>query len=184
MATAKMSRGLRAVMIGWVLALCAGVAATAWAHPGPHGGPGRGPEGPLPGLLMGPPERIDRAVDRLLDRVKATDPQRTQVKQIAQAAAKDLRGQMDAGRGLREQGMALFTAPTIDEAAIEAHRVQMTRQHDAVSQRVSRAMVDIAKVLTPEQRRMLAERFEKRREGRQPPTSREPGAPPPPASKS
>ena len=66
------------------------------------------------------------------------------------------------GQTLRQQALTLFAAPTIDAAAIEALRVQMQAQHEQVSKRMSQAMVDSARVLTPEQRAKFAERMKKR----------------------
>ena len=185
MVTTTMNRGLRATLMAGLLVLGAGAAMAAEAHPGAHrAAPGAEAMGPmaLPGrMLMGSPERIDRAVDRVLGSVQATDAQRAQVKQIAQAAAVDLRARMEAGQALRAQARTLFTATTIDANAIETLRLQMAQQHDAVSQRMTRAMVDIAQVLTPEQRRTLAERFERRGRGHgHGPEGRGPGGPPPP----
>ena len=167
------AKGLKRVVAGLLVALMATVAVTGWAQP-----PQRGPRGDAPMLggpgmfLMGKPEHIDRMVDRLLDGVDATDAQRQQVKQIAQAAAKDVRAQLDAGKDEREQGRALFTAPKIDEAAIEALRRQAMARHEAVSRRVNQALVDAAQVLTPKQREQLAARMDKRR-----PPSGKPGKP-------
>ena len=58
-------------------------------------------------------------VDHMLDGLNATDAQRTQIRQIAQAAAADLKAQREAGRALRDKGMQIFTAPTVDAAAAE-----------------------------------------------------------------
>jgi protein CpxP len=149
---------------GGLLAVAlATTAAVGWAHGGRHGDHG-GPMGGGPGMFMGAqPERIDRMVDRMLKGVDATEAQRTQIRQIAQAAARDVRSQAESGRALHEKARALFTAPTVDEAAVESLRQQMAAHHDAVSKRMSQAMVEAAKVLTPEQRKKLAERFDKRR---------------------
>jgi Spy/CpxP family protein refolding chaperone len=111
---------------------------------------------------MGNPERIGRAVDHMLDGLNATDAQRAQVKQIAQAAAADLKTQHQAGRGLHEQGLALFTAPVVDARAVEALRQQSLAQHDQASKRVTQALLDISAVLTPEQRVKLGERIKQR----------------------
>lgn len=105
-----------------------------------------------PRLLHGSPERIGRMVDRMLDGLGASDAQRVQVKEIAIRAAADVRAQMQAGRGLRQKGAEALLAPQVDPAAVEAVRQQMLQQHDQVSRRVSQAMLDIARVLTPEQR--------------------------------
>src|SRR5206468_1165882 len=89
----------------------------------------------------------------------ATDAQRTQIKQIAQAAAADLKSQREAGRGLHQRAAQLFTAPNIDAGAVESLRQQMLAQHDQATKRISQAMIDIGRVLTPEQRAKIGERM-------------------------
>ncbi len=162
-------RGMKRVVGGVVLALATGVGLTAWAAaPGGHHGPAHGGFGPA-GFGMGfagDPARLDRMVDRVLGGVNATEAQRTQVKQIVQAAATDLKAQRESGRGLREQSAQLFTAPTVDAGAVESLRQKMLAQHDASSQRISQALVEISRVLTPEQRVQLAEQMKKRGEHR------------------
>ena len=113
-------------------------------------------------LFNGPPEHIARAVDHLLDGLGATDAQRAQIKQIAQGAAVDLKAQRDTGRSLRDQGMQAFAAPTIDAAAAESVRQQIIAQQDQASKRVLAAMLDIGKVLAPEQRARIGERMKQR----------------------
>lgn len=141
-------------------ALSAAVSAQAQGH-GMRGGVGMDAPG---GMMMfpGSPDGIGRGTDRLLDEVGATDAQRSQVKQIAQAATADLKPQREAGRGLHAQGLQLFAAPTVDATAVEALRQQMLAQHDQASKRMVQAMLDIAKVLTPEQRAKLGERMKQR----------------------
>ena len=117
-----------------------------------------------PGMMMfgGSPERVARAVDHLLDGLNATDAQRTQIKQIATAAAADMKAQREAGRGLHERGLQLFTAPVVDANAAEALRQQMAAQHEQTSKRTLQAMIDVSRVLTPEQRARLGERMKER----------------------
>ncbi len=136
--------------------------ALAQGHAGHHG-PGMGGPG-AGGMMMfgGPPERVARGLDRMLDGLNATEAQRAQVRQIATAAAADMKAQHEAGRGLREQGMQLFTAPVVDAAAAESLRQQMSAQHDQASKRMLQAMLDVSKVLTPEQRAKLGERMKER----------------------
>ena len=105
---------------------------------------------------------IGRMVDRMLDGLNATDAQRSQIKQIATAAAADLKAQAQAGRGLRQRAMQAFTAPNVDAAAVEQIRQQMLQQHDQMSRRMTQAMLDVARVLTPEQRARLGERMRDR----------------------
>ena len=120
---------------------------------GMHGGMGAGM------MFRGSPEHMGRMIDHLLDGLNASDAQRSQIKQIASAAATDLKAQAEAGRGLRQRGMQAFTAPTVDAAAAEQVRQQMLQQHDQMSRRMTQAMLDVARVLTPEQRARLGERM-------------------------
>lgn len=148
-------RGLKWVAAGLVLAISATIALSAWAAPGGghHGGGFGGP-----GMFMGSPEHVNRAVDHMLDGLNATDAQRTQIKQIAQAAAADLKAQHEAGKALRERGLQIFAAPAVDANAAESVRQQIEAQHDQASRRVLQAMLDVSRVLTPEQRAKIAER--------------------------
>ena len=92
----------------------------AEAAPGHHGGGHHG--------MMG-----GRMIERMLDGVNATDAQRTQIRQIMQSAATDLKAQRESARALREQSMQLFTQPNVDANAAEALRQQMMAQHDQAS---------------------------------------------------
>ena len=58
--------------------------------------------------------------------------------------------------------MQIFAAPTVDAAAAESLRQQMLAQHDQASKRMLQAMLDVSKVLTPEQRAKMAERAKQR----------------------
>ncbi|MFY7867045.1 Spy/CpxP family protein refolding chaperone [Roseateles sp.] len=100
-------------------------------------------------------------MERLLEDADASEAQRAQIKQIMNAAKADLKNQRDAGRQLREQAMALFTAPNVDAGAVEVWRQQMQSQRETASKRMTQAMVEAAGVLSPEQRAKLAERMKK-----------------------
>jgi periplasmic protein CpxP/Spy len=129
-----------------------------------HGpGPGMGPGGGGMGMMFGgSPERMARGVDRLLDGVGATDAQRTQIKQIVLVAAAELKTHREATAGLRQQSMQVFTAPVVDADAAESLRRQVLSQHDQASKRMLQAMLDVAKVLTAEQRSTLGQRMQRR----------------------
>lgn len=100
-----------------------------------------------------------RMLDRMLDDVKATDAQRVKIKQIAEAAKKDLQAQHESARDLHEKTMQILNAPKVDEAAAEAVRQQMLVQHDKASKRTLQALIEISRVLTPEQRAQVAQRM-------------------------
>jgi protein CpxP len=129
----------------------------AMHHP-EGGGMGMGGHG---GMMSG------RMLDRMLKDVKATDAQRAQIQKIADSARTDITKLHEGGRALHEQSMALMTQPTVDAAAAEKLRQQMLAQHDQVSKRMLSAMLDISKVLTPEQRATLATRMKEHQKMRE-----------------
>ena len=144
-----------------VLFLAGGLMQTATAAPySLHGGPG-GPAAmsDMDGMVMAHP----RQLERLFDSIGATAEQRARISQIAQAARADLHSQREAGQGLREQGRALFAQPTIDEATAEALRQQMLAQHDKASRRTMQALVEMGRVLTPDQRKAMVDLMAERR---------------------
>ncbi len=144
---------LRLLAATALLALSAGALQVAHAAPG---GPG---DHAGHSWAMGSP----RHLERLLDSVDATAEQRAQIRQILATAREAGRAQHDQGRSLREQAATLFAQPTVDARAAEALRQQMLAQHDQASKRQLQTMLDISRVLTPEQRQKMAERMKQRR---------------------
>jgi periplasmic protein CpxP/Spy len=156
-------RALGTLMGMTVLAVAATIAQPAMAMPGEHGGRGgmhgaamQG--GAMPGGLLGHP----KMAERLLDSINASTEQRTQIRQLVEAAQKDMAAQRESGRGLRDQAAKLFAEPSVDARAAEALRLQMLAQHDVASKRMTQLMLDVSRVLTPEQRKQLAERMAQR----------------------
>jgi Spy/CpxP family protein refolding chaperone len=131
-----------------VLAVAGGAAQMAQAMPGGPGGHGGG-------MMMH---------GRLLQSVGATADQQTRIHDIMKAAHDDVRKLHEGAGDLRAQGAQLLAAPTIDARAVEALRVKRVALHDAVSKRMTQAMLDAAAVLTPEQRAKMAEQMSKRRD--------------------
>lgn len=150
-------RGAKWWMAGLIVAVSGTVGLSAYARGDHMGGGMMGGPG-----MMGGAAFMGRGVDRMLDGLNATDAQRTQIKQIGQAAAADMKAQHEAGRALRDKAMQVFAAPNVDAAAAEGVRQQMLAQHDQASKRMLQAMLDVSKVLTPEQRAKLAERMKQR----------------------
>lgn len=165
-----------ALMLGGLLLAGAGVfsmaAQAAGPGPGPGYGPGHGPgagmgPGHGPGMMMhgGPGMGMQgggRYMERMLDQVNATAEQRTQIRTIMQAARDDVRKIHEGAAALREQSRQLWSQPNIDANAAEALRKQQLAVHDQVSQRMLRARLDASTVLTPEQRKLMAERMAQR----------------------
>jgi periplasmic protein CpxP/Spy len=145
------SGGARLAGTALLVALLGTITLSAWAMPGGHGGPGMG-------MMMG-----GRGLERMLDGVNATADQRTQIKAIAERTVADMKAQREAAKATRQQLMALFTQATVDANAAEALRAQMLQHHDQSSRRVMQAMLEVSRVLTPEQRKQIAERMAQRR---------------------
>jgi periplasmic protein CpxP/Spy len=150
---------LRLMALTVLLAIGATAAQTASAqHHGMRGGEHRSGHGGDE-MGMGSP----RMLNRMLDAVQASADQRAQIKQITDAARADMKAQHDSGRQLRADAAALFAQPTVDARAAEALRQQMLARHDQASKRQLQMMLDISRVLTPEQRKSLADKFAQRR---------------------
>lgn len=168
------SRGIKRVVAAALVAAAATVTLSAWSvapHMGEHGPRGHfgmhGGAGPAalvfggPALFMGAqnPEHAGRMVDRMLDGLNATDAQRTQIKEIVRTAAADLKSLRDKGdgRALRDKSLQLFSSPTIDASAVDGLRQQMEAQRSQFDKRMMQAMIDVGRVLTPEQRVKVAQ---------------------------
>lgn len=130
-------------------------------HDGMHMG-GMGSMGGMDMMGMGLGMGMGRHSERLLDSVGATAEQKLQIRQIGEAARADLKAQREAAAPLREQARGLMTQPNIDANAVEVVRQQMLAQHDQASRRMAQALVEMGRVLTPEQRQSLAERMAQR----------------------
>lgn len=116
----------------------------------------RGARGPMDPAQM--EQRLDRMLQHLYVEIDATDAQKQRLDPIVKQAAKDLAPLRDQVREARREGVKLLSADTIDRGAIERFRVQQIGATDAASKRFTQALGDVAEVLTPEQRRMLAAR--------------------------
>lgn len=111
-------------------------------------------------------KRIDRMLKHLYVEIDATDAQKLKLDPIAKAAAKDLLPLRAKMHDARKQGIALLAGDNIDRAAIEAFRVQQVQLAESASRRLTQALADVAEVLTPDQRKQLAQRLEHMGRGR------------------
>ena len=157
-------RALGALLVGGALVFAGAQLSQAIAQPGaqhaPHHGAHHGAQHDAhhaPGLPF-----AGRGFERVLDEVKATDAQRQQIKQITDQARTDLQALHQQGRDAHQQGMAIWTSPKLDAADAEKHRQQMLPHHDQVSKRMMQAMLDVGKVLSPEQRAQAAQILKQR----------------------
>jgi protein CpxP len=132
------------------LALAGAFAFNAYAMPGGFGFAGG----------ASPAERkafMERRLDRTLGVVDATDAQRTAIKAIFERTFAELRPIHQEHRRLHDDLVAAFGAAQVDRAAVEKLRGEATSLVDRGSQVLSKALLDAADVLTPQQRQTLIE---------------------------
>lgn len=153
-----------------------GFASKAFAH-GPMGGPFGGP-----GMMFGggfghgfgdgqfDPARADARIERMMKHLAveldATPDQTQRLTAIAKQAARDLAPLRQQGADLRKQAAALFSSTVVDRAALERLRTDQIRIADESSKRMTQAFADSSEVLTPEQRKKLADRMQQAGEKR------------------
>jgi len=104
-------------------------------------------------------ERLDRMLKHLYVEIDATEAQQKKLDPIVRSAAKDLLPLRRRLREARLQAMDLFTRDHVDRAAFEKLRAEQMELADRASKRLTEALADAAEVLTPLQRKQLAERF-------------------------
>jgi periplasmic protein CpxP/Spy len=125
----------------------------SWQHFGMRGG------GPFGGPLT--PAQIDDRIDRMTKHMAieldATADQQAKIATIAKAAVGDLRAMREKAQAARTQAVTLLTAPTVDRTAIERLRGEQMGLAETASKRIAQALADAADVLSPEQRRKVAD---------------------------
>jgi Spy/CpxP family protein refolding chaperone len=145
---------------GLIAAVAAGAVAKnggGWHHGGAH-------------AMNGNPEDVAGHVDEMLQHiyteVDATDAQKAQLGPIVQQAATDLmqlHGELHTGH---TQMMTLLTQDTVDRSELEVARAAQLELADEASRRIVQLLADAADVLTPAQRKALAEHMSEHMEAR------------------
>lgn len=149
----------RAALITAVAVLATGIGLKAFAYGHGFGGWHRGG---LMGAHLDPAkldEHLDRMLKHLYVEVDATDAQKQRLGPIVKAATRDLLPMRDQMRDARRQAVTLLSQPNIDRVALESLRASQLQLAEQASKHVTQALADVADVLTPEQRKQLAERM-------------------------
>ena len=95
-------------------------------------------------------------MSKAFEELKVTPAQREQIQQIEAKMMSDVRPIHQSHRELMQRAVQLLRSPTIDEAAIEKSRQEMLALHARLSEHMTTAFVQMAKVLTPDQRAQRA----------------------------
>jgi Spy/CpxP family protein refolding chaperone len=108
------------------------------------------------------PAQVDRHVERVMKHLAveadATADQQAKLVGIAKGAVSDLLPLREKLQANRAKALDLFTAGTVDRAAIERLRSEQLALAETASKRIAQALGDAAEVLNPEQRRTLVDR--------------------------
>jgi periplasmic protein CpxP/Spy len=157
-------RFFRRVAVGTLLAgVATAIGLRAFAQSGGYGGWHRA------GFMCGPldPTAMDAHLDRLLKHlyveIGATDAQQQQLAPIVKGAARDLAPLRARMHEARRQAIELLSHESVDRSALESLRATHLSLADDASKRFTQALGDVADVLTPDQRKQLAERLSRRR---------------------
>jgi protein CpxP len=104
-------------------------------------------------------EHLERGLDHLLDRVDATDAQREQASAIASRRAPELFALLSEGRALRQKLKQVLLADKLDKAQLDTLRGQLDTLANRATDIGLSGVYELADVLTPAQRKELAERL-------------------------
>lgn len=152
-------RFFKGAAIAGAFAGLAGLGLGAFAH-GRRGRGGFG-GGPLDPAQLD--QRLDRMLKHLYVEIDATEAQQQKLEPIVKSAAKDLLPLRRRLREARLEAMDLFTRDNVDRAAFEKLRAEQVALADQASKRLTQALADAAEVLTPLQRKQLAEHMRRLR---------------------
>jgi Spy/CpxP family protein refolding chaperone len=97
------------------------------------------------------------AIDDALDEAKVTPDQRVQIHQIRDRALAAVEQAHASRRGHLEEGLRLFEAEQVDPAQVEAFHRQADEERQRMRESIHQAIVDVHGVLTPVQRRAIAD---------------------------
>jgi Spy/CpxP family protein refolding chaperone len=149
-------------LLAAVVALVAGaigsLATTALSYAeGPWHGGFAGMSGPVDPAAI--EKHVEHMMKHLAVEVDATPDQTAKLVAIAQLAVKDLLPLREKLVADRRQFAELFSAASIDRAAIEKLRADHVGLAETATKRIAQAIADAADVLSPEQRRTLVDRI-------------------------
>jgi Spy/CpxP family protein refolding chaperone len=107
-----------------------------------------------------------RGVDRVLNAIDATDEQSDKIYAILDEARGEVRPMMREFRDTREDLIEILSAETIDRQALETLRTERVAALDEASKSMSETLLEVADVLTAEQRAKIIEHLQERGRGR------------------
>jgi len=129
----------------------AGKASKAGGH---HGMMGMGM-----GMGMGMPGPY---LERMLEQVQATPEQRNAIRAAMTRHRDQQRPLYQQGRTLHQEALALWAQPVLDDKAADRLRMRMNAHHQQMSAANMGLMLEVGRILTPEQRVQVAQQLRER----------------------
>jgi Spy/CpxP family protein refolding chaperone len=127
-----------------------------WCH---EGAPGFASGKPINPEQMS--KMAEKRLDHLLSEVDATKEQKAKAAEIIKKSVASGAPTAEQLRGNHQKMMALLSSKEIDKAAVEQLRVDQLKTMDEVSKHMTQTILEIAEILTPEQRAKLSEKMAK-----------------------
>jgi protein CpxP len=103
---------------------------------------------------------VDHMLKHFYVEVDATDAQKAQIGPLVKQAVNDLMPLHSQLQSAHSHAMQALEQPTVDRASLEAARAEHLQLADEASKRIVQLLGDVGDVLTPAQRKALAEHLE------------------------
>lgn len=106
-------------------------------------------------------EGFNKATQRVLKKVDATEDQKARIKPIADDLAMALSGFREEHKAIRSRFVKALEAEKVDPAEVEKIRVDGLALADKATAKMAEAIVKASDILSPAQRRKLTDRWKK-----------------------
>ena len=106
--------------------------------------------------------RAEQHWNKMSKSLALTPMQQEQMKKLRQTQRQSMQSLMEQRKKLRQEQMAAMQAPTPDRAKLESLRQQELRLHDQASKQRLDNQLAMMQILTPEQRKKMAEKMQAR----------------------
>jgi Spy/CpxP family protein refolding chaperone len=146
----------RRIVLGSVAVLGVGLVAAVAAFA--HGGPGG-----RHGMLM--KRFVSSLIDEALEPAQVTAEQRARIHAARDRAFAAVEAHRQARRSHLDEALSLFEADVVDAGRLAAFRAQREAEHRQVADAIAQALTEVHDVLTPVQRKAVADWVRAHRRG-------------------
>jgi Spy/CpxP family protein refolding chaperone len=108
---------------------------------------------------------VSAAIDEALEPAKLTPDQRAKIYATRDRAFAAIQAQHQSRGARMEQALAIFEADTIDPAQLAALAAQRVTEHRQIADAITQSITEVHDVLTPVQRRAVADWLRTHRPG-------------------